>query len=233
MDIKTRMFSLDHFHQTYDTTTTPVTINGHTLSLLTPASIDRFIDPDDALQDFPLWAKIWEASILLASYLSSLPPNPSKTMLEIGSGLGMVGIAAAKAGHRMTLSERNPDALNFARANALTNGCPSLSAERLDWHAPHLEDRFDYIVGSEVVYQTEAIDCLESLFDRYLSPGGTIILAEGVRRTGVDFWDRMRHNYDVKARRQTLRSDGGTRHMVLFHLQRKTDRQFDDKAAES
>lgn len=227
------MFSLDHFHRTYDTNTTPVTINGHTLSLLTPASIDRFIPPDNTMQNFPLWAKIWEASVLLASYLSRLPPNPQKTMLELGSGLGMAGIAAAKAGHHISMSERNPDALNFARANALINGLPSLPVERMDWQAPQLENRFDYIVGSEIVYQPEAIDCLEALFERYLNPDGTIILVEAVRATGVAFWERMRHRYDVKARRQTLRSDKETQHLVLFHLQRKTSRPFDLKTPES
>lgn len=221
------MFSLEQFHRTYDTFTTPVTINGQTLKLFTPASIDRFINPDDMMDNFPLWAKIWEASGVLASYLTGLPPNPMKTMLEIGCGLGMVGIAAARTGHRITMTELNPDALNFARANALANDCPQIAIERLDWNAPHLDGRFDTIVGSETVYKTEDIDGLEAMFDRYLNPGGTIILAEGVRRTGVDFWDRMRDRYDVKARRQTLRSDQGEMHMVLFRLQRRTDRQLE------
>ena len=159
--------------------------------------------------------------------LTGLPPNPMKTMLEIGCGLGMVGIAAARAGHRITMTELNPDALNFARANALANDCPQIAIERLDWNAPHLDGRFDTIVGSETVYKTEDIDGLEAMFDRYLNPGGTIILAEGVRRTGVDFWDRMRDRYDVKARRQTLRSDQGEKHMVLFRLQRRADRQLE------
>ena len=218
------MFSLDHFHRAYDTVTTPVTINGHTLTLFTPASIDRFIDPDDTMKNFPLWAKIWEASGVLASYLASLPPDPMKTMLEIGCGLGMVGIVAAKAGHRITMTELNSHALNFARANALANGCPEVAIERMDWNVPQLESRFDYIVGSETVYKTEVIDSLDALFDRYLNPGGTIIVAEGVRRTGVDFWERMRHRYDVQARRQTLRSDHGSHHMVLFRMQRRVDR---------
>ncbi len=221
------MFSLLQFHRTYDTVTTPVTINGQTLKLFTPASIDRFINPDDMMDNFPLWAKIWEASGVLASYLAGMPPNPMKTMLEIGCGLGMVGIAVARAGHRITMTELNPDALNFARANALANDCPQIAIERLDWNAPQLDGRFDTIVGSETVYKTEDIDGLEALFDRYLNPGGTIILAEGVRRTGVDFWERLRDRYDVKTRRQTLRSDQGEKHMVLFRLQRRADRQLE------
>jgi len=221
------MFSLEQFHRDYDTVTTPVTINGQTLKLFTPASIDRFINPDDVMDNFPLWAKIWEASGVLASYLSGMPPDPMKTMLEIGCGLGMVGIAAARAGHRITMTELNPDALNFARANALANDCPQLPIQRLDWNAPQLDGRFDTIVGSETVYKTEDIDGLEAMFDRYLNPGGTIILAEGVRRTGVDFWDRMRSRYDVQARRQALRSDQGDKHLILFRLQRRDERPME------
>ena len=217
------MFSLKQFHQTYDTVTTPVTINGQTLKLYTPATIGRFINPDDVMDNFPLWAKMWEASGVLASYLAGLPPDPLKSILEIGCGLGMVGIAAAKAGHRMTMTELNPDALNFTRANALANSCPEIAIEQLDWNNPQLEGRFDMIVGSETVYKAEDIDGLEAMFNRYLNPGGTIILAEGVRRTGVDFWERMRHRYDVKARRQTLRSDQKTQYMVLFRLQRRAE----------
>jgi 2-polyprenyl-3-methyl-5-hydroxy-6-metoxy-1,4-benzoquinol methylase len=221
------MFSLEQFHRTYDTTTIPVTINGQTLRLFTPASIDRFINPDDVMDNFPLWAKIWEASGVLAGHLAGMAPDPTKTMLEIGCGLGMVGITAAMAGHRITMTELNPDALNFARANALANDCPQIAIERLDWNAPQLDGRYDTIVGSEIVYKAEDIHGLDALFDRYLNPGGTIMLAEGVRRTGVDFWDRMRDRYDVQARRQTLRSDQGTTHMVLFRLQRRAERPLE------
>jgi 2-polyprenyl-3-methyl-5-hydroxy-6-metoxy-1,4-benzoquinol methylase len=215
------MFSLDHFHRTYDAVATPVKLGGRALTIFRPASIDRYINPDDVTRDFPLWTKLWEASGILASYLANLPLDPGKTMLEIGCGLGLAGVAAAMAGHRITMTDLNPDALNFARANAAANNCNDCAIERLDWNAPALAGRFDYIVGSETVYKTDDIDGLASLFDRYLKPGGTIILAETVRRTGVDFWERMRHRYDIQARRQTLRSDEGVQHVVLFQLQQK------------
>ena len=69
------MFSLEQFHRAYDTITTPVKINGQTLLLFQPASIDRFINPDDVLDNFPLWAKIWEASWVLAEYMTKQPAN--------------------------------------------------------------------------------------------------------------------------------------------------------------
>ena len=219
------MFSMKQFHQTYETVSIPVTIDGRTVTLFKPAAIDRFINPDDPMNHFPLWAKVWEASALLANHLFRLPPEPGKTMLEIGCGLGLVGIAAATAGHRVTMTEINPDALNFARANTLVNDCPGITIRRLDWNGPQLDDRFDYIVGSETVYRNQDIAGLENLFERCLKPGGTIIVAESVRHTGVAFWERMQHAFHVQARRQRLRSTEGVHHVVLFRLQRKSDRQ--------
>jgi len=217
------MHSLDQFQRSYDTVITPVKINGDTLKMYLPASIDRFIDSADVMHNFPLWAKLWEASGVLASYLAGLAPDSSQTLREIGCGLGLVGISAARAGHRITMTEIDPDALNFAQANALANGCPNLPIHRLDWNAPDLEGRFDCIVGSETVYRSEDIDGLSTLFDRYLNPGGTVILAEGVRSTGVEFWERMRHRFNVQARRHTLRSDEGEQVVVLFRLRHKND----------
>lgn len=218
------MYSLDTFNRTYDTTRIPVKLDGCTIQLFKPATIDRFINPDDVMANFPLWTKLWEASGILASYLFHLPPHPQKTMLEIGCGLGLAGIAASLAGHNVTMTELSPDALNFARANAAANNCSEISIQALDWNNPQITGRFDYIVGSETVYKTDDIDGLERLFDRYLNPGGTIILAESVRRTGVVFWERMRQAYDIQAKRQVLRSDEDTVHVLLLRLQRKTDR---------
>jgi len=212
------MFSLDEFHRTYKTVVTPVTINGRSLRLFTPKSIDRFIDSTDAMAGFPLWAKIWEASTVLADYLARQPAQSHGTLLEIGCGLGLVGIAAAKAGYRVTMTEIDSHALNFARANALLNDCPEIVVERLDWNAPALKGLFDTIVGSETIYKPEDIDNLEALFDRYLDPKGTIVLSAEIRSNDVDFWRRMEPRYHIQARRQTLRSDQGEAHIALFRL---------------
>ena len=215
------MYTLDQFHRAYETATTPVTIAGKSITLFKPQSLDPFIDSQKLLAGFPLWVKIWEASAVLAGYLVSLPPDPNKRMLEIGCGIGLVGIAAAKAGHRVTMTEIDPDAINFARANTQINDCPEVVVERLDWHAPELKGRYDYIVGSETMYKPEDIDALESLFNRYLKPGGTIILTTKVRSTGVDFWQRMRHGYHIRVLKQKMRSDQGEEHLLLFRLQSK------------
>ena len=217
------MFSLEQFHRTYETVTIPIKINGYSFNIYSPASIDRFIDEANPTRNFPLWAKVWEASIVLATYLSGIEPDTSQNMLEIGCGLGLAGIASARTGHRITMTEVAPDALNFAKANALSNGYPDLPIHRLDWNVPELDGRFDCIIGSETVYRNEDIDILDALFERYLTPGGQILLAESVRSTGIAFWERMQPRFHIQARRHTLRSDGDEQSVVLFRLRHKTD----------
>ena len=55
------MFSIDQFNRQYDTERRDIVIDGRRYWFFVPQSIDRFIDPEDPLQDFPLWAKIWPA----------------------------------------------------------------------------------------------------------------------------------------------------------------------------
>ena len=115
------MFSIEDFYKEYETETTEVVINNKKFSLLLPRYLYPFINPIDLFHDFPLWAKIWKASWVLSGYLAGMPVDDDKRILEIGGGIGLVSIVAAAFGHQITMTEYNPDALNFARANAHRN----------------------------------------------------------------------------------------------------------------
>ena len=115
------MSSLESFDRKYETDTKDVVIRGRKFNFLVPRSLDRFVDPQDIFHDFPLWSKLWETSIVLADYLAGCTADPHKSLLEIGCGLGLVGVVASSFGHNVTMTEYNPDALNFARANAEIN----------------------------------------------------------------------------------------------------------------
>ena len=136
------MFSWELFHKVYETETIEVAVGQHKFQILLPKTLDAFINLQDILQEFPLWAKIWPASWVLADYLAAMPVDDRKQFLEIGAGIGLVSIAAAFSGHRITMSEHNDHALQFARANAQKNGCPRLPIIDLDWSHPGLASRF-------------------------------------------------------------------------------------------
>jgi predicted nicotinamide N-methyase len=88
------MFSLDSFYKQYETDVAEISVAGRMFRMLLPKYLHEFFNPRDALQNFPLWPKLWKASWILAGYLADKPVEKNKTFLEIGAGLGLVSIVA-------------------------------------------------------------------------------------------------------------------------------------------
>ena len=209
------------FHDDYDAEKTEVVINSRRYYLLVPSRIEPFVDPLDTMAQFPLWAKVWPASVLLAEWVAQLKPDPQKTLLEIGGGLGLPSIVAASCGHRITLSEANTDALRFARASAGLNRAAPLRLVAHDWRRPGEIGRFDLLIGSEVVYREDDVLPLMNVFDACLAPGGQIVLAGEIRRTTGIFLKTLSETYDIGVQRKRLRSEDETIEIALFRLRPK------------
>ncbi len=212
------MFTLEKFKEEYETDTRSLVVRGRRFHFLVPKDLDPFLHPHDPLKNFPLWAKPWEASWVLADYLAGKAVNPDESFLEIGSGMGLVGITASRFGHRFTITEYDPHAVQFARANALLNHCVNLEIMELDWHNPSLQGSFDCIVGSEVTYKEEDYAPLQELLTLLLKPSGKVILCSEVRRTTMAFFKQMQPFFDITVQKKTLRGNGEERHIVLGHM---------------
>lgn len=212
------MFTLDGFYKEYETDINELAINGRRFQILLPKDLQRFIHADDVMQDFPLWAKIWPASWVLAGYLAEMPVAEDKRFLEIGGGIGLVSIVAAAFGHHILMTEYNPDALQFARANALINQCPQLNIQELDWNRPRLSGQFDYIVASEVSYRGKDIQPLQMLFKNSLKTGGEVILAGEMRKLSKDFYKVLETMFNIRVIKKTLRSASEEIHTFLFRM---------------
>jgi 2-polyprenyl-3-methyl-5-hydroxy-6-metoxy-1,4-benzoquinol methylase len=215
------MLSLEAFQKSYETDTAEVLIRGRRFRLFLPKSIDRFIDDHDVLYRFPLWSKVWEASLILADELAGMPVRPEKTFLEIGCGLGLVGVVAASFGHQITMTENDPHALAFARANAWLNGCSNVRILSFDWNKPEMDGVFDVIVGSEVIYHERDFEPLQEVFQKFLKPGGEVILCAEMRRTNMAFFSLMQESYEIKGRKKTLRSEEKNISLILCSMSPK------------
>jgi predicted nicotinamide N-methyase len=212
------MFSLESFHKEYETETTEVVVKGRRFQILLPRFLTRFINTHDVFHEFPLWAKIWQASWVLADYLAGMPVEAKRQFLEIGAGIGLVSIVAASFGHRITMSELNYDALQFARANALTNDCPQLPIVDLDWNRPQSPGRFDFIVASEVTYKKEDCQPLVQLLKACLKPDGEVMLAGEMRKSSMDFYKELETIFNISVQKKILRSDDDEVNIYLFRM---------------
>ena len=142
----------------------------------------------------PYWAQVWESSLLLGRFFAKpQAAGESLSVLDLGCGMGLAGTAAAAAGHRVLLADFQTPALLFARYNALRNAAdPSaVRVRRVDWRADRLGERFDLILGADVLYDRADWPHLLEFWAAHLAGGGKLILGEPGRQTGREFTDRL------------------------------------------
>ena len=217
------MVSIEAFHQQYQTELRETVIGKRPFRFHVPLSLEPFLDPDNLFNQFPLWTKIWEASLVLAHRLAATPAVSGRRWLELGAGLGVVGVVAAGFQHDITITEYNEHALEFIRANAHLNQSKPNGIHRLDWTQPELNTRFDRIVGSELIYNEKDFPALRSLFKTLLKPDGEILLAGEVRQTNRAFLDLMQTDFHIEIRRNTLRSDERSITILLLRMRPKDE----------
>ena len=78
--------------------------------LLDDISVDEFAR-DERL---PYWAELWTSSIVMGEHILQDPSFRGAALLELGCGVGLAGIAAARAGAQVTMTDYDDDALLFA-----------------------------------------------------------------------------------------------------------------------
>lgn len=165
--------------------------------LWVPFRPDSLLDSPEVLsasiQDdyMPYWAYLWPAALQIAgSLLQSHWPKNTR-VLELGCGLGLVGIAALAAGYHVSLTDYDEKAIATARMNASLNGFPDADAFVLDWRKPS-ELRYPVIIGCDVTYESRNHVPILDLIEQVLEPGGFCWIADGGRNAAPAFVDLAR-----------------------------------------
>ncbi len=170
-----------------------LTVAGERFSLLRVADSNvllEVIDPAAFLEDerLPYWSELWASSVALAEWGLTASCLRGKLVLELGCGLGLAGIAAARAGAKVLLTDYEEDALLFARYNALRNapeGTPKVLL--FDWRRPRISGKFDLVLGADILYERRHFLPLLEAFRIVLAPGGVVVLTDPDRSTGEPF----------------------------------------------
>jgi predicted nicotinamide N-methyase len=199
---------LDAAQSRYDARFEPVSIGGDTLELLQVADLEALIDRQIQTAgtgpvELPYWAKIWPASMLLGHFLAHLDPGGGRSLIELGCGIGICGLFAAKRGFRTLLTDIHPDALLFSQINVLHNGLADrASVARADFTADRLGRRFDVILGAEVLYMEDAYRGLLKFLLAHLSsdPAAEIVLAKDYTRKATRFLGMADREFTIAER---------------------------------
>ncbi|MEJ2635381.1 MAG: methyltransferase domain-containing protein [Calditrichia bacterium] len=141
----------------------------------------------------PYWAEIWPSSLALSRFiLDSGMLGRGTSVLELGCGLGLVGMAALDAGADVLFTDYQPDALRFSELNCLLNLGKSSATALMDWRQPDLKSRFEVILASDVAYEKRFFWPLIDTFNQLLRPGGHVYLSEPNRKVANKFLDMLR-----------------------------------------
>jgi|CXWL01.1.fsa_nt_gi SAM-dependent methyltransferase len=138
-----------------------------------PDCAKRFLEADMA----PYGVELWPAALMLAEYIARDYAGPHRA-LEIGCGLGLVSLVAARLGWSVVAGDHEPTALVFARHNALLNDIPDIRFVELDWNVPPNANRFARILGADVLYQLNNHAPILNCLDRLLEPDGVALIAD-------------------------------------------------------
>jgi methyltransferase-like protein 23 len=162
--------------------------------------LEKKMNPETS---FPFWTKIWPSAIALAEYLQLHPDMlKGKNVLELAAGLGLPSLIAAKYADKVCCSDYLKEAVDVAGKNVLHNQLLNVDCRVYNWL--HLPDELsaDILLMSDVNYDPAEFDQLNSLCERFLLRGTTIILATPGRIMAKKFIHRI--DYWVKEKTEFI-----------------------------
>lgn len=200
-------------------------VGDKTLRLLKIANIEEILDGKDPfanVSEFPFWVKLWEAAMVLAYVMSSLPEPKGKTVLELGAGLGAPGLAAAAAGFDVTISDYEEIIMDFQRVSAAASGIHNVTFTHLDWLNPPEIAPFDILAGAEILFREEFFEPLLNVFKKYLKPDGFIYLAHDASRRSLPlFLEQAQKDFDITLGKQIIKKSNKSITIIVNRLSHK------------
>lgn len=165
---------------------------GLDLSLEIVANVEDLVtDPEDDDQ-IPYWAELWPAARGLAQYIWERIDFQGATVLELGAGLGLPGLVAALKGGLVTFSDYKKESLEMIARNVRRNGIQQADYLLADWRDFQCDKKFDWIIGSDVLYNPTLNPYVALILERNLAEKGQLLFAHPSRPVTKKFLDEIK-----------------------------------------
>lgn len=169
------------------------------LALYTLLDKQQYYDPTGAAERlgicsaaWPLFGVVWPSGMLLAKKIARKAVAPGQRILEIGCGLAVASLVAHRQGKDVTASDRHPMAGHFLSRNLAKNGLPAMAyrygqwgasrpASQADTGAPPLTDRYDLIMGSDLLYEPDSPGEVAEFIDHHATPESEVWITDANR----------------------------------------------------
>ena len=167
-------------------------IEGQTFRLTLPAMPDAFLEDPGVHEAFdrdeymPYWAYLWPAALKMVQAILTSDWPPAAEVLEIGAGIGIVGLAGLARGLNVTISDYEPKAVELALYNARRNGFTQGQGLVLDWRSPPAK-QYPVLWGCELLYEDRNHEPLLKLTQQMLTRDGVAWFVDGGRMRAERF----------------------------------------------
>ena len=167
-----------------------VELPGGTVRVLKPRDWTALHEAEQlAARPTPFWALVWPSGEALGRAVARAAPEGQR-VLELGCGLGVPSLAAARAGAEVLATDGTPEAVAFTAHSLALNGL-SGDVALAEWRdAAALVaggDRWDLVLAADVLYQRAGVEALLALLPRLLAPDGEVWMADPGRSGAEDF----------------------------------------------
>jgi predicted nicotinamide N-methyase len=190
----------------------------HTGAMLTPADETYFFR--ELMHFLPYGVALWPAAIALAHDVASRAEAfRGRRILELGAGTGLPGNVAASLGGRVVQTDRHELALSVCKRNGARNAVQTIEYRLADWTSWHDAERYDWILGSDILYGEALHPHLRRIFETNLAPGGRILLADPFRNQSLGLLEALETDgWTISLSKWSVGEEEALRPIGLFEL---------------
>ncbi len=172
---------------------TAIAVGTDRVVVWTVADLERYVDRAALLRgddgpEPPYWAHLWSGARVLADRV----PYDAGRVLELGCGLGLAGVAAARRGGRVVFVDRIAAPLAFVRETLRANGLSAAGLVVADAVVAPWRGQFDLVLAAELLYDRATFGALAAALAGSAAPNGRILLADAHRIDTADFYEAAR-----------------------------------------
>jgi predicted nicotinamide N-methyase len=149
--------------------------------------------------DFPFWAQVWPSAKALAAFMLSHPEYlANKHVLELGAGLGLPSLIAARWATSVICTDHDPSAIEFAQLSVQYHQLKNVNTRLINWNILPPDLQVDVVLLSDVNYDPATFERQQAFIISFLQKNVTVILSTPQRLLAKPFllplMNYCRHN---------------------------------------